>query len=53
MVGQVLQNAGEVQHVHPGGGQLDYNMTNSPVPGKLSDGTTVGVQPLTTGPDAS
>jgi hypothetical protein len=30
-----------------------YNMTNSPVPVKLSNGTTVEVQPLTTGPDAS
>jgi hypothetical protein len=30
-----------------------YNMTNSPVPVKLPNGTTVEVQPLTTGPEGS
>ncbi|HXW80616.1 MAG TPA: hypothetical protein VEJ84_14015 [Acidimicrobiales bacterium] len=30
-----------------------YNMTNSPVPVKLPNGTTVDVQPLTTGPEGS
>jgi hypothetical protein len=30
-----------------------YNMTNSVVPVKLSNGTTVNVQPLTTGPQCS
>ena len=30
-----------------------YNMTNSPVPVKLSNGSTVGVQPLTTGPQCT
>jgi hypothetical protein len=30
-----------------------YNMTNSVVPVKLADGSTVDVQPLTTGPDCT
>jgi hypothetical protein len=30
-----------------------YNMTNSPVPVKLPNGSTVVVQPLTTGPEGS
>ena len=30
-----------------------YNMTNRPIAVKVSNGTTVEVQPLTTGPDAS
>jgi hypothetical protein len=30
-----------------------YNMTNSPVPVKLPNGTTVEVQPLTTGPEGT
>jgi hypothetical protein len=30
-----------------------YNMTNNPVPVKLSNGSTVVVQPLTTGPQCT